>query len=341
LYSGAGGGTIGALETNGGVTISGNSGKTVDYLAVGKLATAGCYNNSAATVNTLVGPFAPKPWPLAPPAVPTLPSGCTSLATTQTQWTITKRARSGGVATLTVSSMAIPLQVGDHVTVAGVTVPGGQTPFNGFFAVTAVDTVNKTFSYNNPGNTVNSTNSSGTVTRESATITAGWNTTHSPGIYCVTGSTATLVISGATLTGGAGYTFFAPFIDVSGGSYKNFSPSGTLFYASGASGFHDLIIHGSGATITGYIFAPNGQVALEGGGVSAGNGYIESQTLSILGNSANFTGTGPGGPGTTSTTTSTIITTTTTPGFTDPGTTVITTTPGTTSTIGTTLALKE
>src|SRR5262249_27655147 len=124
-------------------------------------------------------------------------------------------------------------------------------------------------------------------------IGGSWASSNSPGIYCLTGGTATLFISNIDLTGGAGYTFFAPYLDISGGSYKNYSPQPagdppTPFFAS-----KDIFIHGQGANITGDIFAPNGNVALAGGSASAGSGFIESQTLTIQGNYANFHGTGP------------------------------------------------
>jgi hypothetical protein len=148
------------------------------------------------------------------------------------------------------------------------------------------------------------------------------------------GTTGTLILSGANVTRGNGYTFFAPFINVSGGSYKYYPPpSGqppTLFYASGQTGDKDLWIHGQSVSLIGNMFAPDGDVTIDGGNAATGSGFIESQTLHIAGNFANFTGTGPIIGGTTTTTTSTVATTITSP-TTIPGTTVVgTTTPDTT-----------
>jgi hypothetical protein len=260
-YNGtAKGAHMGSFATNGGVSIGGNSDKTIDLLGIGKRDVPGCFVNQAdATINQVVGPFAPMDWPLPLPAVPTPPSGCFDL---------------------------------------------------------------------------------GSV---SMTFTAG--PTHPSGIYCLTGATATLTLS-SNLAGGNGYTFFAPCISVSGGTYKSYQPpSGpapsppTLLYASGvdsACGGAAISIQGGGATINGDIFAPNGQVSLQGGGVSAGTGFIESQTIKITGNSANFQGNGPIVSGTTTTTSTSVSTRT---GTTDPGTTVTTTTPG--ATTGTTVGLGE
>jgi hypothetical protein len=297
-YSGAGGGFIGALETNGGVTISGTSDKTIDYLSVGKKDT--CFHNDApATINhPVMGPFSPKPWPVPLPAVPTPGSGCTALVATTHNSTVTRRSRGSGVATVRAAGHG--LVAGDHVTVTGVS----PSSFNGTFLVSAVPSP-MTFQYDQAGlPDVGSAGSGGSVTSSSATISAGWEHSHPPGIYCLTGTAATLFLAGPDLSGGAGYTFFVPFLNIQGGSYKNYPPpSGqplTLFYASGSVGSDDLLIHGTGASVTGDIFAPNGQVALEGEGASAGNGFVEADTLSITGNSANYAGTGPNIGGTTS-----------------------------------------
>jgi hypothetical protein len=275
-YNGtAKGAHMGSFSTNGGVFVGGNNDKTIDSLGIGRRNDPGCFVNQAdATINNVVGPFAPMDWLLPLPTVPTPPSGCVNL-----------------------------------------------------------------------GNT-------------SMTFTSTWNPstgrgTNPPGIYCLTGATATLTLSSdltkGNSTAGTGYTFFAPCISVSGGSYKSFRPpSGpapsppTIFYASAADSSctsgSAISIQGGGATIDGDIFAPNGQVSLQGGGVSAGTGYIESQTIKITGNSANFQGNGPviGG---TSTTTSTSVSTRV--GTTDPGTTIVSTAPDSTSTTSTDINLDQ
>ncbi|MFL5963914.1 MAG: TadE/TadG family type IV pilus assembly protein [Gaiellaceae bacterium] len=77
-YAGAGSqgtGSIGSLETNGGILITGAT-KTVDYLAWGKRGTSGCDQIGAnATVKQRLGPYSPRPWPIPPPS-PAPPAGC-------------------------------------------------------------------------------------------------------------------------------------------------------------------------------------------------------------------------------------------------------------------------
>jgi hypothetical protein len=351
-YTGAGGGYIGALETNGGIDIGGNNNKTIDYLSLGRYGESvggqPCYSNRSnppATINhPITGPFAPKPWAVDPPPIPTPPTGCTSID--HNVFNITTRARNAtGVATLT-TSQAHNLAVGDSVVVAGVQ----DGSFNGTFIVTAVGS-QTTFSYANPGPAVASTSSGGTVTGPSASISSGWATSHSPGVYCLTGTTGTLSLSGVDLTGGDGYTFFAPYISISGGTYKCYQlcsplPDGfpspgqipTLFYAFGSDATKGITVQGNGTVITGYLFAPNGEIAFQGGNAVGGKGFIEAQTLKFAGNFASFQGTGP--TGITYTTT-----TSTGPGSTTvivtPGSTDIQTIPATTSTTSTDLELGE
>jgi Flp pilus assembly protein TadG len=352
-YTGAGGGYIGALETNGGIDIGGNNNKTIDYLSLGRYGESvggqPCYSNRSnppATINhPITGPFAPKPWPIEPPPIPTPPTGCTFL---NPVINITTRARNNaGSATLT-TSQAHNLAVGDSVVVAGVQ----DASFNGTFIIAAVGS-QTTFSYANPGPTVAPTSSAGTVTETSASvsISSSWpGPAHPPGIYCLTGI-GTLNLSNVDLTGGDGYTFFAPYITVSGGAYKCYQlcsplPDGfpspgqipTLFYAFGSDATKGITVQGSGATLTGYLFAPNGEIAFQGGSVSGGKGFLEAQTLKFAGNFASYQGIGP--TGVTYTTT-----TSTGPGSTTvivtPGSTDIQTIPATTSTSATTLALDE
>jgi Flp pilus assembly protein TadG len=341
-YTGAGQGDIGALETNGGVRITGNDNKSISSLGVGRLRDPGCFLNSApAVIGNLYGPFAPKPWPLPPPPVPTPPGGCTSLFTNSV---VTNRSRTTNVATLTTAA-AHDLLVGTTVTIAGV-----GSGFDGSVTVTAVPTAT-TFRYANTGPDVASTSSGGTVTPTSGpyNIGTGWSTTHAPGVYCLPG-TGLLTLGAVNLAGGAGYTFFAYDINASSGTFKNYTPAPgqppTVFYAS-----HNFVLNGGGASVTGFIFAPNGEIRINGGGVSAGEGYLESQTIVIAGNFANFLGRGPGTGGTVTTTvvTSTTpgttspgsVTTVTTPGTTIAGTVSTTTIPGTTITTGSTIGLDE
>jgi hypothetical protein len=337
-YSGAGGGTIGAFATNGGLTFSGNQNKKVDRLGYAK---ANCTNlnvapngdpsactaaPSTSCVKNLtdLSSGVPFNWPVTPPtvptavqapAVPTYPTQCRQL---NSVFNITTRARNNNdVATLT-TSVAHNLAVGDVVTVAGVQ----DNSFNGTVTVTAVGGGSTTFSYANTGPRVNSTSSAGTVTGANALISNGWpSAANPPGIYCLTGPSGTLTIANVDLSGGDGYTFFAPKIDVSGGALKFYWPSSqgprptsrptsgydsmTLLYASSSTGNQDIWIHGSGATLTGDIFAPlpnvfppttstvGGNIFIAGGAVQAGSGFIEAWTMTIQGTTGSYTGTGP------------------------------------------------
>jgi hypothetical protein len=170
----------------------------------------------------------------------------------------------------------------------------------------------------------------------------------------VTGTTGTLTVNSDLTAGGHKYTFFAPIISVSGAKATNYTPlvagaPPTLFYAT----VGGISIQGSGSVLTGDMFAPNGDVAMRGSGVMGGSGFIESQTLTIAGNFASYTGTGPlqgsslttvttTDPSTTSTTFTTDPSTTTT--FTDPSTVVpdsVSTGATFTATTGTNIGLGE
>jgi hypothetical protein len=225
----------------------------------------------------------------------------------------------------------------------------------------------------------------------------GWASTHSPGVYCVSGSTTLLQFgggaNGADVSGGDGYTFFAlngAAITTAGkttvakyywphqcdtnrpdtwttdgrpASYvcaafgrtlwtnHGYDPQ-TLFDATSPSpgGACAICLNGSGGDLTGDIFATKPDVfppsltdigalvAISGGGLSAGKGFIESWLLTLQGNTGTYRGTGtpiiiPGG-----------IHVTTDPDVTIPGTTVFgTTVDGSTQTqtTGTTLGLDE
>jgi hypothetical protein len=184
---------------------------------------------------------------------------------------------------------------------------------------------------------------------------------HTPGVYCWTSGLLTINANGATFDG---YTFFAPRIALSsnGMTFKNApSASGqppTVFDAYGTDVISSTTgldtcsfgaptncafsMNGQSNSITGDIFAANGTVTLLGGGASTANGgegFIESLKLLVSGNFANFNGTGPTVGGTITTTTSTSISTRT--GTTDPGFTVISTAPDSTSTTSTDLNLDQ
>jgi hypothetical protein len=123
-----------------------------------------------------------------------------------------------------------------------------------------------------------------------------------PGVYC---STVPITLSKTF----DGYTWFAPCISISGNThtfhyYRSIDPAQgarqqTLFYASGddatcaALGAKPVSVQGQTNTINGDIFAPFGQINMQGGGVAGGDGFLESQTLFVAGNFASYRGTGP------------------------------------------------
>jgi hypothetical protein len=150
-----------------------------------------------------------------------------------------------------------------------------------------------------------------------------WASTHAPGVYCVTGD---LQFSNGTFVG---YTWFATgSISVSGNSnrFSAYAPAGTqastrpVFVALSGG----LSLQGNTNNITGGMFAAQGGITIQGGGLSAGSGFMEAQTISISGNFASYTGTGGFG-------TSIVNVPTTTTQVTIPGTTTVITTPGTTT----------
>jgi hypothetical protein len=255
-YTGAGGGTIGAFETNGGVRITAGTGtpKTVQSLGIG---TPACDTESGPVTVVKKYTISQRDWPIQPPPVPT-PPDCKSL---------------------------------------GNTTPVSFSPSSG-----------------------------------------------PPGVYCLGGTGSVLTVTG-DLSGG--YTFFAPCIIVAGNTTKIQNAASetdppTALYASGTpsdcSGNPinpnnaSILLAGNGNTVVGDLFAPNGGIAIQGGALQAGSGFMEAQTLTIQGNTGSYTGTGPALGGTTTTTTQTITTTTTIPGTTNSG----STTPGTTNSGSTT-----
>jgi hypothetical protein len=197
---------------------------------------------------------------------------------------------------------------------------------------------------------------------------ASWVSAHAPGVYCVTGD-----LQFSKSASYLGFTWFATgSISVSGNGniFSAYAPPGTsanarpVFVALTG----NLTLQGSGNKVTGSMFAEHGGASISGGGLGAGSGFVEAQTISITGNLASYTGTGGFGtpivnvtttttqiiiPGTTTVLTTPDTTTVTTfPGGTTttviPGTTTVivlpgTTTPGSTTTIttGTTVGLNE
>jgi Putative Flp pilus-assembly TadE/G-like len=158
-----------------------------------------------------------------------------------------------------------------------------------------------------------------------------------PGVYCSPGS---LNFSGQILKG---YTFFAQCISVSGNSgdteyYKSIPGSEgarqqTLFDATGTDadcgGIAVVTIQGQSNILVGDIFAPNGKISMQGGGVQGGSGFLESQTMAFAGTFPNYTGTGPKQGGSLTTVTTTDPDTTNYSTTVIGGSTTVTTTPGT------------
>ena len=240
-YNGAGGDKIGSLMTNGGFTVLGNSGKTINALFIGRLNENGCYiNPGRATISNPPpqGPFSPQDWPIPLPYVPT----------------------------------PVPL--------AQATLVGNQC---------------------------------WTITNTGQAFTKG------PGVYCSAGS---LSFSNQNFNG---FTFFAQCVNVSGNTH-NYTYNGnipasqgarrqTLFYASGdaaACGGSTISIQGQTNTLNGDMFAPNGEITVQGGGVAGGTGFFEAQTLAFAGNFASYLGNGPFQGSSLTTTTTTDPDTTTT-----------------------------
>jgi Putative Flp pilus-assembly TadE/G-like len=260
-YSGAGGGSIGSFETNGGFQASGNAGKKVDSLYLGKYpgkdANGTCYQNGG--VVTLAhgpfGPFSPQNWPISLPNVP---------------------AR---------------VPVAGHPALVG----------NQCWDISS----------------------------------AGIGAATTPGVYCSTGA---LSLTKSFI----GYTFFASCISVSGSNNSFKYATGlnaaqgarlqTVFYASGTDvscGAPPMKLQGSTNSITGDMFAPNGQMSAQGGGASGGGGFIEAQTISINGNNFGYLGNGPLQGSSLTTVTTTDPSTTSVIFTTDPNTTNVTTDPDT------------
>jgi hypothetical protein len=152
------------------------------------------------------------------------------------------------------------------------------------------------------------------------TITAGWKTTHPPGVYCFTTGALTLSANSTTFTG---YSFYAPSMNVNSNS-MTVTPSASFTCGTRVVLFDayagNLTLNGNGDTLNGDMYATNGEISITGGGSFAGCGYMETLKLLVGGNFAGYTGTGPGAGGGIVTTTS--YSTTTNPGSTHPSTTI-------------------
>jgi hypothetical protein len=327
-YSGAGGGSIGAIGTNGGISLLGNKPKRVDTLGYNEVGcphnpdsppsgTSSC--NSTANilcVKTLIdlnNNVVPLNWPLPPPPLPTPRTGtwnpandygvnCIDLGATpptiDNTWASSHAPGvycSTGTATLTIT--ATNLGSGDGYT---------------FFALGGGQIIR-----NSNSTTTKFYWPSGCGARPTSRLTS-----YSCFGRTINGDSNTMLYSTSTA----------------------FDPNTCALNA--------ICLNGSGNFIDGDGFAPNsptspaypptptqtgGGVFVAGGGAQAGSGFFESWEFSVQGNNGLYTGNGPGtGPQVVTITDPDTVTTSTDPDTvstsTAPGSTVTTTTPGSTVT---------
>jgi hypothetical protein len=184
-YLGAGGGTVGSLETNGGFKV-GNNG-VVQFIAWGGQSGCNQITNGGQVVATSTLPSVPVDWPLQPPS-PAPPAGCIPLNPSAQTFTISAKALSGTTATLTTSA-ANTISTGDSVTVST-----GDPRFDGTFTVTGSSST--TFSYTLSGAALAALTSS--ITNES--VSAGTATlTTSAAHHLGAGDTVTVNTGGLAL----------------------------------------------------------------------------------------------------------------------------------------------
>jgi hypothetical protein len=127
----------------------------------------------------------------------------------------------------------------------------------------------------------------------------------SPGIYCNQSGSISLPNTNANVT------LVANTVTINGNNDVISAYSQGLLAMMTGTGTLNVNANGStGASLTGYLFAPNGDIAYNGN--SGANGFYEAQNVRILGNNFTITGNGPGGtPGTTVTTSPATTTTVT------------------------------
>jgi Putative Flp pilus-assembly TadE/G-like len=337
-YTGAGvnGAVLGAFATNGGFDFQGAAPKKISWLGYNQSGcpnnplsppsgTAACTdtsnNNCAETlVNLNRNNTLPINWPIQPPPLPTtqLPAGTTWNAATD----YPSKCIDPGTNTITGNGWANAHPPGIYcVSGAGTTLTfgGGQNGAD----VSGGD-----------GYTFFALNGAKIATAGKTTLAKFyWPSS------CGAGTRPTTRAS----------SYACPGLNRTISGYDPF----TLFYATWTSSDSPptcaICLQGNGGNLTGDIFAPKpdvfppvptltqtgGLVSISGGGLSAGQGFIESWNLTIQGNTGTYSGTGaslviPGGTHTT----------------TDPSTTTVITgtviAPSTqTSTVGTTIGLGE
>jgi Putative Flp pilus-assembly TadE/G-like len=337
LYTGDGGGSIGAIGTNGGLSFQGNKPKRVDTLAYNRV---GCPNNPASPpsgtsscngtaniycVRTLIdlnNNVVPLNWPLPPPPLPTPRTGT---------W---DPANDYGVNCINLG--AIPPTIDS-------TWASSHAP--GVYCSTGTATL--------------------TITASNLASGAGYTFFTLGGGQIIRNSNSTNLVfywpSGCGSRPTSRLTSFTCF-----GRTINYDSDTVLYSTSTAfdpniCANNAICLAGSGNTIQGDGFAPNsatspaypptptqigGGVFIAGGGASAGKGFFEAWEFTVQGHDGLYSGDGPGtGPQvititdpdtvnvstdadtlSTSTDTGSTVTTTT------PGSTVTTTTPGGTTT---------
>jgi Flp pilus assembly protein TadG len=120
-----------------------------------------------------------------------------------------------------------------------------------------------------------------------------------PGIYCNQAGSITLPNTDANVT------LVANQVTIGGNNdIISAYTQGLLAYMTGTGTLNVNANGSAGASLTGYLFAPNADIAYNGN--SGANGFYEAQNIRVLGNSFTITGNGPGGtPGTTTNVTST------------------------------------
>jgi hypothetical protein len=354
------------METNGGFVVGSNN--KVGWIGWGGVSGCNVIKNKGVVTTQAVIPGTPNlPWPEPIPNPvpsndpPTAPNTCHSLGPDGTSVTISASwiaTHPVGVYCLNALTGQIPPPPPPTLTISGA---GGN--YSGYTFVAPQIVVSASASMFSPAGgeiiTFDATasadqalqvkNATNTITGDMCLGSGGVTLTqnnHPAGAYCLTGSQgSTLTLNGTTWTG---YSFYAPNIGVSAGGQTFAAPggvSGTLFDAYSG----NFQANGNNNSMKGNIFAPNGSATLNGTQAAGGSGFIEAQTVTLLGDFSSFIGTGQFGGGIATNPISTIYTTitgttvanqvvtgttnpgTTTPNTTIPGTTIPDTTiPGTT-----------
>jgi Flp pilus assembly protein TadG len=214
-------------------------------------------------------------------------------------------ATSGNLSTTTLWSNGGITATGKGVTVTGsVDVANSSCPFPSQLTPPGATSVSTSTGWPVALPTTAQGNLPSTCSSASIVITSSsWLSSNPPGMYCTTGTVA--ILNSGNMTFG-GYEFvsensspYAIYVATSGQiTFTGYCPSScssggtpqSLFYAT-AGGVY--FANSGGGSLTGYIFAPNGQVSMD---VSGNNdtGFIEASTVSFTNSgTTSTTGTGP------------------------------------------------